>query len=142
MEAGYAYLDMFDPPIPFTPDGRVKQYSHILGGHRSGEADALAYASTQGNGPFHVSLGKRALYASTLIQGNSPLGVKWNLRMTNGYQRDATAFWRINDEGAKLVRLDVWPVGAVQQQRMSMQDALERGSRIQTGEGGGCFGCA
>lgn len=141
-QAGTAYTQLYNPPpaIPVTAEeDRFQYYSHILGGDQQAEEYALNHALTPGNGPFHVSRGKRALYVSTLIHRDSRLGTRWTIGPIQGYRRDAHAFWRVDRRGAKLLRLDLWPPGAVQQERMSMQAALDQGEGL--GGGGGCFGC-
>ncbi len=119
-----AYYLLYQPP--YQGGSNMKQYSHLTVSHPTLEDEALAYAHTDGHGPFHTSQGRKALYVSTQVPGDSRLGQKWNLRQQGAGRYDAHLFWRVDGKGAKLLRLDLRNEGVHPQQTMTMQTALER----------------
>lgn len=107
----------------------TKYYSHLAGGHENLEQQALEHAHIPGNGPFfvHGRHGNTKLFLATQVKANTRLGYSWNLRHNNDGQvvtYDAHLSWRVDKEGVKLLRLEIWPGGSDPAVRMTMQEAI------------------
>ncbi|CBQ72662.1 conserved hypothetical Ustilaginaceae-specific protein [Sporisorium reilianum SRZ2] len=108
----------------------IDYYSHLLGGHRTLEQDALAHAHLDGNGPFYFNSQQEGtrLFLATRVSGTSRLGKRWNLRQwihDRPSNYDAHLSWRVDHQGPKLLRLDIWPEGSNPAVRMTMQEAMD-----------------
>lgn len=120
-ESSHAYISSRYPQgiPPPHPSWRVEYYSHLLAGHSTAERDAWRLSQTQGYGPVHVSYGHRAhtAYVTTKIPRGSDLGGRWGLNhaVVDGEGRrsykDLYAFWKMDQSGVKLMRLDAWKEG-------------------------------
>lgn len=136
------YKSLYEVPehMPMPYD----QYSHLSGAHPHLEDQALQHAQQPRNGPFFSERRHEALYISTQVQSTSHLGGIWNLKMQEGGRLnnvDAHLFWRIDQAGARLLRLDVFPIGVQPQEEMPMQTAINLASRLGRRRLGGCSSC-
>lgn len=105
---------------------RIPYYNHLIVAHPRLEQQALQYALLPGNGPYAVEHARGVTFAKTLIPSNSRPGIAWNLRQNGRPPHDATVFWRVDASGARLMRFDLWPAGAETQQRITMQEVIDR----------------
>lgn len=116
----FEYPGLAQPPIDY--------YSH-LGAAQPIQQQALQHAHIPGNGPFFLERSQtaKAAYASTQIRANSELGRRWNLMQDIDGQPsnfDAQAFWRIDRNGPKLLRLQLWPTSLTRVPITTMAQAI------------------
>lgn len=114
---------------PINLDAEPVSYlMHLIVAHPNLEQQALQHALRPGHGPYLVEEAHGALYATTLVPGDRGPGRVWNLQQhgPNAHRLDAALFWRIDGNGPKMLRFDVWPAGAQVQEAMSMRDAISR----------------
>ncbi|CBQ72665.1 conserved hypothetical Ustilaginaceae-specific protein [Sporisorium reilianum SRZ2] len=99
---------------------RLPALGHMLPAHPNLEAQALQHAHRDGYGPYVFQQGRRVSYAMTMIPGNHDVALNWNLRQNGVPPQDVNVFWRIDRNGPKMLRFDLWTAGARAQQRTSM----------------------
>ena len=114
------------------PSSRVEYYSHLLSGHSDAEREAWSLSQTHGYGPAYVSWGhrNRNAYVTTRIPHDSQLGRTWGFSAPmidgegNRQYKDIYAFWHVNNDRVKLMRLDAWKAGGQAPQILTWRNIL------------------
>lgn len=114
-------------------DARIEYYSHLLSAHSNAEKDAWRLSQNHPYGPAHITYGRRRrnIYVTTKIDRSSQLGQRWGLgnpviKDIDGSRdyKDLYAFWRVKQDGVKLLRLDAWKHGGVGQQIITWRNVM------------------
>lgn len=107
----------------YTP---VEYLPHIAPAWPNIESEVWETARTPGNGAVLWTLddSERNIFATTKIPNHSPLARAWNLHGRE--DREAYAFWHINQDRHQLLRLDVWPAGGQPVEEAAIDWILER----------------
>ncbi|CDW95365.1 hypothetical protein [Sporisorium scitamineum] len=111
-------------PYRYNPK-RTPYLMHLLPAHPNLQQDALEHARITGYGPYVVEHKRGVSYAMTMIPGDREVAHRWNLRQNDKTAVDINVMWKIDHNGAKMLRFDAWTAGARAHQVASMQELID-----------------